>query len=42
MEENITGVACSLNTAALAAGNYIYQLIEGNTIFAQGKFVVVN
>jgi len=41
MEENITGVACSLNTAALAAGNYIYQLIEGNTIFAQGKFVVV-
>ena len=41
MEENVTGLDCSLNTAALAAGNYIYQLIEGNTIFAQGKFVVV-
>jgi len=40
MEENITGTHCQLNTSALAAGNYIYKLMEGNTIFAQGKFVV--
>ena len=40
MEENITGTQCQLNTSALVAGNYIYKLMEGNTIFAQGKFVV--
>ncbi|MCL2436204.1 MAG: T9SS type A sorting domain-containing protein [Lentimicrobiaceae bacterium] len=41
MEENMNGLQCSLNTAALAAGNYIYKLMEGNTIWGQGKFVVV-
>jgi hypothetical protein len=41
MEENISGTQCQLNTSALATGNYIYKLMEGNTIFAQGKFVVV-
>ncbi|MCL2289872.1 MAG: T9SS type A sorting domain-containing protein [Bacteroidetes bacterium] len=40
MEENISGTQCQLNTSALATGNYIYKLMEGNTIFAQGKFVV--
>ena len=40
IEENITGTQCQLNTSALASGNYIYKLMEGNTIFAQGKFVV--
>jgi len=40
MEENITGTQCQLSTSALATGNYIYKLMEGNTIFAQGKFVV--
>jgi len=41
MEENVNGLDCSLNTAAFAAGNYIYKLMEGNAILAQGKFVVV-
>ena len=40
-EENINGLEYSLNTTALASGNYIYKLMEGNAILAQGKFVVV-
>jgi hypothetical protein len=40
LEENINGKQCQLNTSNLAAGNYIYKLINDNTIFAQGKFVV--
>jgi hypothetical protein len=40
MEENVNGTECQLNIAALAAGNYAYKLMNGNTIFAQGKFVV--
>jgi hypothetical protein len=40
MEENINGTLTQLNTAALASGNYLYRVMESNTIFAQGKFVV--
>jgi hypothetical protein len=40
MEENINGTECQLNTSNLSTGNYIYRLMDGNTIFAQGKFVV--
>ena len=40
MEENINGTQHQLNTSALATGNYIYRLMNDNTIFAQGKFVV--
>ena len=40
LEENINGTKCQLNTSLFAAGNYIYKLMNGNTIFAQGKFVV--
>jgi len=41
MEENVSGTQCQLNTSTLATGNYIYKLMDGNTIFTQGKFVVV-
>lgn len=41
MEENINGTQCQLNTSALSTGNYIYKLMNDNTIFARGKFVVV-
>ena len=40
IEENVNGTQCQLNTSALATGNYIYKLMNENTIFAQGKFVV--
>jgi len=40
MESNVNGNQCQLNTSALASGNYIYKLMNGNTIFAQGKFVI--
>ncbi|MDR2971184.1 MAG: T9SS type A sorting domain-containing protein [Bacteroidales bacterium] len=41
IEENINGTQCQLNTSTLASGNYIYKIMKENTIFAQGKFVVV-
>lgn len=40
MEETVNGTQSQLNIATLAAGNYVYRLMEGNTIFAQGKFIV--
>jgi len=40
MEENMNGTQIQLNTSTLAAGNYIYKLMNENTIFAQGKFVI--
>jgi hypothetical protein len=40
LEETINGTQCQLNTSALAAGNYIFRMMNDNTIFAQGKFVV--
>jgi hypothetical protein len=40
MEDVINGTQCQINTSALASGNYIYKLMNENTIFAQGKFVV--
>ena len=40
MTESIQGTQCQLNTSSLAAGNYVYKLMNENTIFAQGKFVV--
>jgi hypothetical protein len=40
MEENINGTLYQLNTSTLATGNYMYRLMNENTIFAQGKFVV--
>jgi len=40
MEENIYGMESQLNISTLASGNYFYKLINGNTIYAQGKFVV--
>ena len=40
LEENINGTEYPLNIATLSSGNYIYKLINENTIFAQGKFVV--
>jgi len=40
IEENIKGTHCVLNTSTLATGNYIYRVMSGNTIFAQGKFVI--
>ena len=39
-EEMINGTECQINTSSFATGNYIYKLMNGNTIFAQGKFVV--
>jgi hypothetical protein len=39
-EETIYGTECQLNTSSFSAGNYIYKIMNGNTIFAQGKFVV--
>ena len=39
-EEMINGTDFQLNTSSFASGNYIYKLMNGNTIFAQGKFVV--
>ena len=40
IEENINGVRCQLNISSLSTGNYFYRIINGNTIFAQGKFMV--
>jgi len=40
MEENFSGTQGQLNISTLAAGNYVYKLMNDNTIFAQGKFVV--
>ncbi|MCL2245505.1 MAG: T9SS type A sorting domain-containing protein [Lentimicrobiaceae bacterium] len=40
MEEAVNGTECQLNTASLATGNYVFKLMNGNTIFAQGKFVI--
>jgi len=40
METNISGIQAQLNISSLASGNYIYRLMNENTIFAQGKFVV--
>jgi hypothetical protein len=40
LEENVKGTLCQLNTTELASGNYIYRLMNENTIFAQGKFVI--
>jgi hypothetical protein len=40
LEENINGKLHQINTSTLATGNYIYKLMNENTIFAQGKFVV--
>jgi len=40
MEQNMNGNQCQLNTSTLPSGNYIYKLMNENTIFAQGKFVV--
>jgi len=40
MEDNINGTESRLNISALSSGNYIYKLMNENTIFAQGKFVV--
>ena len=40
MEQNISGTECQLNTSSFATGNYYYKLMNENTIFAQGKFVV--
>jgi hypothetical protein len=41
IEENINGTECRLNISNLSTGNYIYKLMNENTIFAQGKFVVI-
>jgi hypothetical protein len=40
MEDKMNGTECQLNISALTAGNYVYKLMNENTIFAQGKFVV--
>jgi len=40
LETNISGTQAQLNISSLASGNYIYRLMNENTIFAQGKFVV--
>ena len=40
MEEKVDGVFTQLNISSLPAGNYIYKLMNENTIFAQGKFIV--
>ena len=40
VEESINGTECQLNTSSLSTGNYFYRVMNGNTIFAQGKFVV--
>jgi len=40
MESNISGTQSQLNISSLSSGNYIYKLMNENTIFAQGKFVV--
>ena len=40
MEQEINSDQCQLNIKNLSSGNYIYKLMNGNTIFAQGKFVV--
>jgi hypothetical protein len=39
-ENTINGMESQVNISAIPAGNYIYKLMNGNTIFAQGKFVV--
>jgi len=40
MEESVNSSLTQLNISTLAAGNYIYKMINGTTIFAQGKFIV--
>jgi hypothetical protein len=40
MEDKIDGTECQFNITHLSAGNYIYRIMDENTIFAQGKFVV--
>jgi|GEM_PF-900215 len=40
LESNISGTQSQLNISSFASGNYIYKLMNENTIFAQGKFVV--
>ena len=40
LETNISGIQAQLNISTLSSGNYIYKLMNENTIFAQGKFVV--
>jgi len=40
METNISGIQAQLNIYPLSSGSYIYKLMNENTIFAQGKFVV--
>jgi hypothetical protein len=40
IENDVNGTECQLNTSNLSTGNYFYRVMTGNTIFAQGKFVV--
>jgi len=40
MEDVVCGTKCQLNISSLAAGNYVYKLMNENTIFAQGKFLI--
>jgi len=40
MEESVSGTEYQFNISNLSTGNYIYKLMNENTIFAQGKFVV--
>jgi len=40
MEERVNGTESQFNISNLPTGNYIYKLMNENTIFAQGKFVV--
>jgi len=40
LEEKMTGTQTQINISTLAAGNYVYKLMNENTVFAQGKFVV--
>ncbi|MDR0207477.1 MAG: T9SS type A sorting domain-containing protein [Bacteroidales bacterium] len=40
LEHNISGTQSQLNISTLTSGNYLYKLMNENTIFAQGKFVV--
>jgi len=40
IEQQINGNQCQVDITTLSQGNYIYKLMNENTIFAQGKFVV--
>ena len=40
IENDVNGTECQLNISNLSTGNYFYRVMTGNTIFAQGKFVV--